>query len=976
MKVEILDGKNELPTLQLEHEGKNIFIHSKYDPVREAAQLLERNKEQIENHQHILFYGVGLGYHVQAFIEQYPEKLVSTYEPIVEVATACATAANQTKFDQGQLRHLFVEQEPTDVETHLQTLSTHLTQKVLLIILPSYERFLKEEILQFLVKFKEIVEEKKQNMGTNIFFSKRWTVNALMNLPSTFENPNFLLEHAETFRDKPVLLVAAGPSLSEEMDNLRLIKGQGLAYILAVGSANKALIAQGIHPDAVFTYDPQAHNYTVFQPIMDEKITTIPMIYGTSVGFETIQMYPGPKFHFVTGQDTITQQFHRTELPVINDAYSIAIVTMEILYQLQVKNIILVGQNFAFKNDLFYSKEIQRYDKDKREISDASVQEKDREDAFYVKDVYGNDILTTKSFDSMRKSMVRYIAQNPEVPVINTTRGGAKIEGAIFAPLSEVMQEQLKEKVVEENWYTKGKALPATNETKNKLKALQQSITTYRDQDVALFAHFKEVEQSIASLNLQQLQKRFEKTDELVRKITSNMVYDLAIRPITRNGLETLQSEVELLRKMEISKEKLVIILNLFAAYFNRCRVVYKEIAPIVQTFIISKFLYLNDKKQYVATSGVFQFEGEWEKYFPPVEVMPSDLTEEEKHEWYEKVALIDRIELPVIGVKTTEQNSSFTFRTTGTSLALYGTNHSKGSVKLRINIDNRISNITIKERIDEELFGTNARQLLFKTTALKNQLHHIKVEVISDNPDILFEGIEVDQSARAYHIDEVETVEELEIGKRIRCHYKASYNAVGEFSGLGEVSGSFLPVESSPAPDGDFYFIMVDDVDGEKKLIADRNLQNYISWVTLNEFIKTTTNQIILNQQGDTTGRIELLSGGSPKKEQIDQWKPYIYGVDLESGYISEWDKYIVQSDLNSSIVPGSEFIWNWGDKAASWTNTKTCYKNLKNVAMMPVRSKVFAYGNWRGKGSDEWILATTENKLSIIAFRPQLLF
>lgn len=847
MKVELLDSKNGLPTVQVEQAGKKIFIHSKYDPIREAAQLLERNKEQIENHQHILFYGVGLGYHVQAFIEQYPEKLVSTYEPIVEVATACAEVANQTKFDQGELRYLFVEHDPTNIETHLQTFSNHLTQKVFVIILPSYERFLKEEILQFLAKYKEIVEEKKQTLGTNIYFSKRWTVNALMNLPSTFENPNFLLEHAGTFRDKPVLLVAAGPSLSEEMDNLRMIKAQGLAYIFAVGSANKALIANGIHPDAVFTYDPQAHNYTVFQPIMDERIKTIPMIYGTSVGFETIQRYPGPKFHFVTAQDTITQQFHEKELPVINDAYSIAIVTMELLYRLQVKNIILVGQNFAFKNDLFYSKEIPRYDKDKREITGAGVQKKDLEDAFHVKDVYGNDILTTFGFESMRKSMVRYIAQNQGIPVTNTTRGGAAIEGTTFIPLSEVMESQLKEKVVEEGWYTKGEVLPATNETKNQLKALQQSLADYREQDLALFAHFKEVEQSIESLNLQQLQKRFDKTDEVVRKITSNMAYDLAIRPITRNALETLQSEVELLRKLVISKEKLVIILNLFAAYFNRCRVVYKEIAPIVQATILPKMNIVEGKKQYIATSGVIQYEGEWEKHFPTVEAMPSNLTEEERNKWYEQIVLLDRIELPVTGVRTTEPNASFTFRTTGTSLALYGTNYSKGNLKLRVIIDNKISNVTVRESVDEELFGTNARQLLFQTSNLKNQLHTVTVEVISSNSDILFEEIEIDLTARAFHIHEVETVDDLAIGKRIRCHYKASYNTVGEFGGLGEETKAFLPVESSPNPDGDFYFIMVDEVDGEKKLIADRVVHNYINWNNLKTNQKRLTGKSVV---------------------------------------------------------------------------------------------------------------------------------
>ncbi|AXH98428.1 DUF115 domain-containing protein [Sporosarcina sp. PTS2304] len=903
MKVEVLESKSGLPTLQVEQEGKKIFIHSKYDPIKEARQIIERNKEQIEQHQHIFFYGVGLGYHLQAFIEQYPEKLVSAYEPIAELATVCNSLTDRTAFDAERLRHLFIEQEPTDRETHLRTLSNHLTQKVALIILPSYERFLKEDILAFLAEYKEIIEEKQITRGANTVFSKRWTVNALLNVPSTFETPNFLLEHARTFCDKPVLLVAAGPSLSEEMDNLRLIKEQGTAYIFAVGSANKALIANDIHPDAVFTYDPQAHNYAVFQPIMDEKITTIPMVYGTSVGFETIQLYPGPKLHFVTSQDTITQQFHETELPVISDAYSIAIVTMELLHQLQVKTIILVGQNFAFKNDLFYAKEIKRYDKDTRELSDASVQKKDTEGAFYVQDVYGNDILTNDGFNNMRKAMEKQIAKHPAIPVINTTRGGAAINGTTFQSLAEVMKQRLIEKVTEDDWYTKGSSLPATKKTEDQIRELRKSIADYRKQDVALFAHFKEVEQVIDSLNMNQLQKRFEKTDELVRKLTSNKLYDLAIRPITRNTLETLMAEVELLRKMEISKEKLVIILNLFAEYFNRCRIVYREIAPITQTTIRSIILHTSDKKEYIATSGVFQYEGQWEKQFPPVDIMPDGLTEEEKQVWYEKKALLDRIEQPVSSVRTKEKNASFTFKMTGTSLRIYGTNHSETNLKLRVSVDHRILNVTVRERVDEELFGTGSRQLVVKIEKLPDVMHEIKIEVLSDHPDFLVEAIEIDKTARAYHIHEVETVDELAIGKRIRCNYKATYNTVGEFSSLGKESKNFLPVEASAEPDGDFYFIMVDEVDGEKKLIADRNVQNYISWVTIESSLE----------------KIEIEEIVLAFRTLIDSENP--------SDNLSEWNKYIVNATTSSLLN------WNYYS-SSSWTMTKKINDKNFNVS------------------------------------------
>ncbi|MDU5143602.1 MAG: discoidin domain-containing protein [Paenibacillus dendritiformis] len=85
--------------------------------------------------------------------------------------------------------------------------------------------------------------------------------------------------------------------------------------------------------------------------------------------------------------------------------------------------------------------------------------------------------------------------------------------------------------------------------------------------------------------------------------------------------------------------------------------------------------------------------------------------------------------------------------------------------------------------------------------------------------------------------LEEVKNVEQLKIGKKIRCHYKATSNTLGTFSGLGkETSGFISPTTSSAAPNGDFYFICVDrDYLGRWKLIADRNIQHSISWDTLN---------------------------------------------------------------------------------------------------------------------------------------------
>ncbi len=74
------------------------------------------------------------------------------------------------------------------------------------------------------------------------------------------------------------------------------------------------------------------------------------------------------------------------------------------------------------------------------------------EKGIWVKDVYGNEVLTNEGFNRMRQQMEYYIKTLPNIKVINTTKGGAHIEGTSFMELKRVIDEYLKEKVVEDDW--------------------------------------------------------------------------------------------------------------------------------------------------------------------------------------------------------------------------------------------------------------------------------------------------------------------------------------------------------------------------------------------------------------------------------------------------------------------------------------------------------------------------------------------
>lgn len=131
-----------------------------------------------------------------------------------------------------------------------------------------------------------------------------------------------------------------------------------------------------------------------------------------------------------------------------------------------------------------------------------------------------------------------------------------------------------------------------------------------------------------------------------------------------------------------------------------------------------------------------------------------------------------------------------------------------------------------------------------FVKTDFENNEHHVVIKNLDKsvttgvNSTFALDFIDIDSTARLLHPDEVTNISSLQIGKRIRCHYQASAsNTVGTFSGLGKETADFIPTTGSvPLPNGDFYFILVDDWNGDFRLIADRNVQSLISWDSINK--------------------------------------------------------------------------------------------------------------------------------------------
>lgn len=554
-------------TLKLVHDEKMLYLQSKYDPKREAQRFASKFDEEIIKH--VLFVGVGAGYHIQAFMEAHPDTKFSIYEPNEEVLHAYLSNFQLDDLPLRQLAKIFTGTEEESVTTELQVLLAASKNVLKIITLPVYEKIFGEQIQVILEKSLESIKEKHSSLATNVSFQKRWTINSIKNFPTVLKTPNILHDiDRSSFEGKPAIIVAAGPSLNEEFENLRYIKENGLAYIFSVGSAINALIEQGIYPDAACTYDPQDINYRVIQIIKDKGITEIPLVFGTSVGFETLENYRGELLHMIVSQDTVAPALlksSKTEtLDFVNDAPSIAVVTFQLLSKLGCSPIILAGQNLAYIRNHYYAKGID-YGNNSHEVKEEALNK-----AIATEDVYGQTVKTTDGFNRMRQQLEMYIAHYPSTVVFNTTKGGAAINGTTFSTLEDLIANYLSERVISMNWYYGESHYDETYLSKRLVELTNESQMLNKIIN-SLLDILRNINSDLKMNRTYSLENKYTKLDSYVADLKKNHFYNSFVDPMIRVQYEVLTSNILGIQYQQDPIKKGKIIVQEFSRFVEGC---------------------------------------------------------------------------------------------------------------------------------------------------------------------------------------------------------------------------------------------------------------------------------------------------------------------------------------------------------------------------------------------------------------------
>lgn len=585
--ITVENSKSGKKTLRINLEDKKQYLHSKYDPIKEAEKILESFKDKkIDNDTHIIFYGLGLGYHINILLEKHPNTTFSFYEPVPEVFFEFLEYNNITNLHIKNLDLITFENNEEEKIEFFKNILRKKETNIMIIDLPAYKNIFSEKYNEFFKNFQETIKNRRTGVHANYSMQKKWIMNSMINFKKTLTTPNILLEKKKYFEGKTAILASAGPSLEEEIENLKHIKENGLAYIFSVGSAVNTLIYYSVFPHALTTYDPREGNMKVFNKIIDRDIKNIPLIYGSSVYYNVIDSYPNEKIiHMITSQDTLSNFYlkpknENEKVEFVMDAPSIAVVTLQMLYKLRFSKIIFVGQNLAFKDDKDYAGGIDYYEGGKSNYILKG-------DHIKTKDVTGKEIYTNQALNSMKRQLEFHIKNYKsdltfsEVQLINSTKGGAHIEGTIFKPLEDVIKEDLKESVYDETWfkfegsgYDLDYLLEKSNLVNKDFNKVTQLINELED-------ILKKMYKLSQNQNYKQIDKMYSILNHKFNEIRDNTYFKLFIIPMNRLEYEIMVMEINKNHLENDKKSKVMKLIESFGKFMHLCKKDYKQSIPI-----------------------------------------------------------------------------------------------------------------------------------------------------------------------------------------------------------------------------------------------------------------------------------------------------------------------------------------------------------------------------------------------------------
>lgn len=478
--LHVVTGKRGHPVLKATDGDGEFYLSSLYDPEGEAQRLFtEETKDKEYNV--VILLGFGLGYSLSAALQHAPEGIrYAVVEPdLSNFQLALSTIDLTDLLEHKKITWVIGQDLENSIASTMGQLDLMHLRGWIPLISPAFHRLHQNFIKKFVDRLFHEVTAQRLGKATTVIASEIFLKNSFINLKEAIGAPGAMHFH-EAWKDKPAIIVSAGPSLEKHLDLLR--EHQDKILLIAVGAAWKSLRAADIEPHMVVSVDPFIHNYPHFEGLEAKREW---LISDFACNTDVVRTFNGRKAfaHSTVEKEALFRKIYG-EWGVLPSGGSVANSAFSFALTLGASPIILVGQDLAYTGGISHA----TGHTDKHLLKDAIESDPD---AFKEVPGYGDGpvVLTNTQMLTYKLWFENVIKSLSENKVINATEGGARIHGAEEKPLTEVLESFGKEPIdVSALW---PKSHPNTKESAKKavaaLKKISGKIAHIRDSSEAAY---------------------------------------------------------------------------------------------------------------------------------------------------------------------------------------------------------------------------------------------------------------------------------------------------------------------------------------------------------------------------------------------------------------------------------------------------------------------------------------------------------
>ena len=272
------------------------LLHSAYNPSREAHNSVFI--PEVQEKSSIVFYGMGLGYHLveaaKLILQDSNKKKLIVVEPNLEYFLASLQLIDWTEIFKVEKLVLAINcpaesvlpliEDTTTINTTLQGVSDAFYFDI-----ASFT----QHNQQYFECVKTIISRNKHkneiNAATTKKFGKLWSNNCKKNA-KYINQLEFINIYKNKFKDIPFVIVAAGPTLQKNLINLKKLYDSKKTkkkevIIVCVETALKILLKNKINPDFIILTDPQFWAYRHIagaqapESVLITELSTYPSVF-------------------------------------------------------------------------------------------------------------------------------------------------------------------------------------------------------------------------------------------------------------------------------------------------------------------------------------------------------------------------------------------------------------------------------------------------------------------------------------------------------------------------------------------------------------------------------------------------------------------------------------------------------------------------------------------------------------------------